>query len=280
MEAAPPAALSAGRGPPLLYGTAWKAARTAELVGQALAAGFRGIDTACQPKHYNEAGVGAGVATAVAGGLARSELYLQTKFTPLDGHDPKRIPYDPQAPLDAQVAQSFAVSLSNLGTDYVDCLVLHSPLPTLPELMTVWTAMEQLAAAGRARQLGISNCYSEELLATLVRSAQLPPRVVQNRFYAATGYDRGIRAYCRAHEIRYQSFWTLSANAALLGHAELGRLAARYAVTPAQVLLRYLTQVGVVPLTGTTSARHLRQALAIFEFELAPAEVASLVQLT
>src|SRR5690606_13977868 len=86
--------------PPILYGTAWKKERTAALVAAALGAGFRGIDTACQPKHYDEAGVGDGVAAA---GVARDELYLQTKFTPVDGHDSRRIPYDPAAPVAAQV---------------------------------------------------------------------------------------------------------------------------------------------------------------------------------
>ncbi|WP_054763328.1 hypothetical protein [Methylomonas koyamae] len=86
------------RMPGILYGTAWKQERTAALVEQAVAAGFRGIDTACQPKHYDEAGVGRGIAAACANsGVARAELYLQTKFTPLNGHDPQRIPYDPRA---------------------------------------------------------------------------------------------------------------------------------------------------------------------------------------
>ncbi len=73
--------------PRILYGTAWKKQRTEALVSQAIASGFRGIDTACQPKHYYEAGVGAAVA-----GLDRAQLYLQTKFTPLGGQDPKQIP--------------------------------------------------------------------------------------------------------------------------------------------------------------------------------------------
>ena len=111
--------------PRILYGTAWKKDDTERLVRTALLQGFRGIDTACQPKHYHEPGVGAGVASfldekASNGKLERGDLYLQTKFTSLSGQDPARVPYDPKAPLAEQVRQSFAVSLRNLGTDYLD----------------------------------------------------------------------------------------------------------------------------------------------------------------
>jgi diketogulonate reductase-like aldo/keto reductase len=98
------------RSPRILYGTAWKKQRTEEWVSQAIACGFRGIDTACQPKHYYEAGVGAAVAASVRSGLERSQLYLQTKFTSLGGQDPRQVPYDPDAPLTEQVAQSIEVS--------------------------------------------------------------------------------------------------------------------------------------------------------------------------
>src|ERR1700723_2589668 len=92
--------------PRIIYGTAWKKADTAGLVRLAIQSGFRGIDTACQPKHYDEAGVGAGVADGTKSGLTRRDLYLQTKFTSVSGQDPKRVPYDPMAPLPDQVAQS------------------------------------------------------------------------------------------------------------------------------------------------------------------------------
>ena len=80
--------------PRLIYGTAWKKERTAALVELALRQGFRGVDTACQPKHYNEEGVGGGLAAAFGAGLARSEIYVQTKFTPFAGQDPNDVPYD------------------------------------------------------------------------------------------------------------------------------------------------------------------------------------------
>jgi diketogulonate reductase-like aldo/keto reductase len=259
-----------GRGltPRIIYGTAWKEQQTAALVSAAIRHGFRAIDTACQPKHYHEAGVGAAVAASLLEGLSRADLYLQTKFTPLSGQDPARVPYDPHARLATQVAQSFKSSQRNLGVSEVDCLVLHSPVSdeALPE---VWQAMEAIVDQGGARQLGISNCYSLDYLESLHASARIKPAVLQNRFYAATGYDRELRAFCRQQHISYQSFWTLTANPHLLVHERLRSLAANYGRTPAQILFRYLTQDDIVPLTGTRSETHMREAQAIFEFELA-----------
>lgn len=265
--------------PRILYGTAWKKDATERLVAEALRHGFRGIDTACQPKHYDEAGVGRGVAQCLGGGFAREDLYLQTKFTPLSGHDPMRIPYDPQATIGEQVGQSFEVSLENLQTTYVDGLVLHSPLPDEAQTLEAWQAFEAIAGRGGARQLGISNCYSLELLEALHRSASVKPAVVQNRFYRDTGYDNEIRAFCRTHGILYQSFWTLTANPQLLASAAIRSIASRRRRTPAQVLFRYLTQQDVVPLTGTTSAMHMREDLAIFEFALTDEEQQAVTQL-
>ncbi|HVF15272.1 MAG TPA: hypothetical protein VNA21_00105, partial [Steroidobacteraceae bacterium] len=101
--------------PGIVYGTAWKKERTAGLVNEALKSGFRGIDTACQPKHYDEAGVGEGIAMWLRAGGRRDALYLQTKFTSLSGQDPRRIPYEAHAPLAEQIEQSLQASLRNLG---------------------------------------------------------------------------------------------------------------------------------------------------------------------
>ena len=258
--------------PKILYGTAWKTADTQRLVSLALQNGFRGIDTACQPKHYDEAGVGAGIAGTLKRGLTRTDIYLQTKFTSLSGQDPHRIPYDPKAPLPDQVAQSVAASLKNLQTDYLDCVLLQSPMPTMAQNLAVWRSLETFIDAGTVRQLGISNCYRLEELEALNDAVRIKPAVVQNRFYADTNYDGELRAYCDKFRIIYQSFWTLSANPKLLGQSAITALASARGRTPAQILFRYLTQVGVVPLTGTKSETHMREDLAIFEFDLSDEE--------
>jgi len=260
----------------ILYGTAWKQDDTERLVRHAIEAGFRGIDTACQPKHYNEAGVGAGIAACLNSRLKRAQLYLQTKFTPLSGQEPRQIPYDAKASLAEQVAQSGAASLLNLRTDYLDCLLLHSPLADAHETLEVWRAMETLVDCGLTRQLGISNCARIEQLAALCEMARIQPTVLQNRFHAETGYDRELREFCRPRQIIYQSFWTLTANPQLLAHDTVRTLARHHGRTPAQILFRFLTQIGIVPLTGTRSAAHMRQDLAIFDFELTPSECKSM----
>jgi diketogulonate reductase-like aldo/keto reductase len=265
--------------PRIIYGSAWKKSATEGLVKLAIQNGFRGIDTACQPKHYDEAGVGAGIIASLRQGLTRADLYLQTKFTSLSGQDPNRIPYDPKAPLPLQVAQSVAISLKNLQTNYLDCVLLHSPMPTMTQTMAVWRALETLVDLGQVHQLGISNCYRLDDLKGLVEFCRIKPAVIQNRFYAETNYDRGIRTFCDQHQIIYQSFWTLSANPQLLAHKTITALSSYHRRTPAQILFRYLTQIGVVPLTGTKSETHMSEDLSIFDFELDDKERTSIDEL-
>ncbi len=254
--------------PSMLYGTAWKKEQTADLVELAILAGFRGIDTACQPKHYHEAGVGEGLQRLASRGIARHELFLQTKFTPIGGQDPQRIPYDPSASLPLQVKQSFERSLINLGTDYLDSLVLHSPLASFAKTLEVWRAMEELHLEGGIRYLGISNCYDLTFFASLWDSARIKPSILQNRFYADTGYDQNLRQFCRERELVYQSFWTLTANPHLLQHPRLQLIAQRLQKTSAQILFRFLIEEGVCPLTGTRSAKHMHEDLAVNSFAL------------
>lgn len=254
--------------PALIYGTAWKKEHTSDLVVQAVLNGFRGIDTACQPKHYEESLVGEAIARLSNHGIMREDLFIQTKFTPLAGQDPQRIPYDPKDPLEIQVANSFEVSKRNLGTDYVDSLVLHSPLFPYANLLKVWKVMEAIYHSGGARQLGISNCYDLELLQRLYFDADVKPSVVQNRFYSESGYDVELRQWCDEQGIIYQSFWSLTANPHILGSKAVVDLAQKYDKTPAQVVYRYLTQMRIVPLIGSTSQQHMKEDLEIFSFEL------------
>src|SRR4029077_13691857 len=145
--------------PDFLYGTAWKEDRTAALTETAIRAGFRGIDTANQRKHYFEAGVGEGLAAADGGGIVtRNELFLQTKFTYKRGQD-DRLPYDPEASLSAQVRQSLDSSLEHLGTDHVDSFLLHGPSDHdwTDDDAEVWETMRKERDAGRTRLIGVSN---------------------------------------------------------------------------------------------------------------------------
>ncbi len=261
--------------PAFMYGTAWKEERTTEVTGQALAAGFRAVDTANQRRHYVEAAVGEAVAAAkVRGPLTRTELFLQTKFTYKDGQD-HRLPYDAHADQATQVRQSFQSSLEHLRTTYVDSYVLHGPASRhglTKGDWTVWRAMEALQAAGSTRLIGISN-VSLEQLATLQREATIKPAFVQNRCYASSGWDRDVRAFCSQHSIVYQGFSLLTANAQALRSRVFQHISQRHGRSPAQVVFRFALEVGMLPLTGTSSRAHLEEDLACFEFALDAGEV-------
>lgn len=254
--------------PSLLYGTAWKKDKTADLVLKAVKYGFKGIDTACQPKHYNEAGVGEALLRLASVGIARNDLYIQTKFTPLDGQDPLDTPYDKKAPLKAQVEESFEVSKKNLHVSYVDGLILHSPLDNFDQLMIVWQAMEHIYNQGGTKRIGISNCYDLKVLKELYEAALIKPVILQNRFYQETSYDNKIRAWCQEKNIIYQSFWTLTANPQILSSRAVQKAAETYQKTAAQIFFRVLVDIGIVPLTGTCSDQHMKEDLEIFNFDL------------
>jgi diketogulonate reductase-like aldo/keto reductase len=261
--------------PRFLYGTAWKEERTEELAGLALGAGFRGIDTANQRRHYVEAGVGAAAAAAEQrGAVAREDLFLQTKFTSVGGQD-HRLPYDPQADATTQVRQSFASSLQHLRTTYVDSYVLHGPSSARGLTgadWEVWKAMEELHRAQKARLIGISNVSLEQLV-TLCEGSAVKPAFVQNRCFARSGWDREVRRFCASHAIVYQAFSVLTANPRALGSAAVQAAARRTGGTPAQVVFRFALEVGMIPLTGTSSPRHMEEDLAAFDLALLPAEI-------
>jgi diketogulonate reductase-like aldo/keto reductase len=268
--------------PTFFYGTAWKEDDTERLTLQALALGFRAIDTANQRRHYVEAAVGAAVATAIQRGtVSRSALFLQTKFTHVGGQD-SRLPYDAGAEPRAQVMQSFSSSLEHLRTTYIDSYVLHGPTTRhrlSPEDREVWQAMTELRRSGSVRLLGVSNVGLDQLEA-LVELDGAPPAFVQNRCYASTGWDREIRRFCSRHGVRYQGFSLLTANREVLKDPGIARIARRVGATPAGVVFRFALDVGMLPLTGTSSLAHGREALAIYDLPpLTDAEIESIERL-
>jgi diketogulonate reductase-like aldo/keto reductase len=263
------------RMPRFLYGTAWKEDETQRLTETALAQGFRGIDTANQRCHYDEAGVGRAISRSIQCGIvSRADLFLQTKFTFRRGQD-SRLPYDPDSPVRTQVEQSFASSLDHLGTEVIDCFLLHSPSQRVglaPADWEAWRAMETFHKSGRARLLGVSN-VSLEQLERLCHEAGVRPRVVQNRCYAAQGWDRQVRQFCAANGLVYQGFSLLTANREVMARPELARIAGPHGRTVSQIVFSFALEIGIVPLTGTTKPSHMREDLEVFNFRLEPEEV-------
>ena len=265
--------------PHFLYGTAWKEDRTPALTELALRSGFRGIDTANQPRHYFEAGVGQGLAAAYRSEVVkRADLFLQTKFTYRHGQD-HRLPYDSEASPSVQVAQSLASSLEHLGTDYVDSYLLHGPASAYGWNETdaeVWEAMCKERDAGRTRFLGVSNVslqHLEQMTATHAES----PAFVQNRCFARLGWDREVRLFCRKRNITYQGFSLLTANVTVVHHPLIAGLAAGLNATPAQVVFSFARIVGMLPLTGTSNSEHMKQDLASRDLAL-PREIVRAIE--
>ena len=260
--------------PAFFYGTAWKEERTEELTRLALDAGFRAVDTANQRRHYVEAAVGSAVAKWLAErGASRETVFLQTKFTYARGQD-HRLPYDPKSDLETQVTQSFQKSLDHLRTSFVDSYLLHGPSVgngLADADRVVWRAMEALRRSGKARHIGVSNVTRDQL-ELLLRGARAAPAFVQNRCYASTGWDREVRALCRANGIAYQAFSLLTANARELRASDVETVVRRTGRTPAQVVFRFAIESGMIPLTGTSSMAHMADDLACFGFSLTEAE--------
>jgi len=260
--------------PLFVYGTAWKKERTKDLVTLALKTGFRAIDTANQPKHYYEAGVGEALADFFQSGGKRTELFIQTKFTPVDGQD-SRIPYDHKSSLLDQVCQSFESSLNHLRTDYLDSYLLHGPYhyPGLGEEdFEVWKALEGLFQSNKVKSIGVSN-FNAQQLEELLSKASVPPQTIQNRCFAKTGWDFRVRQICKAHSIDYQGFSLLTANPEVFHSKTAADMASRHHLTISQLVFKFSQQLGMIPLTGTSDPIHMKEDLDLPQTGLSPEEI-------
>jgi len=276
--------------PRFIYGTAWKEENTAECTFQALKAGFRAIDTANQRKHYFEEGVGeglsqflnlnqstTGVNSPITSKITRADLFLQTKFTFANGQDHRK-PYNESDPYSLQVEKSYASSLKHLNTNYLDSYVLHGPSAhqNITEIdLEVWMAMENLYHDKKVRHLGISNVTAQQLV-QLCEKVKIKPQFVQNRCYARMGWDKEVRKICNDLGVIYQGFSLLTANLRELSSSTISQLATRYGKSIPQIVFRFSQQIGMIPLTGSTSADHLALDLDIEDFELNEQELSQI----
>jgi diketogulonate reductase-like aldo/keto reductase len=273
--------------PSFLYGTAWKEERTEALVTEAIDAGFRGIDTANQRRHYHEAAVGEAISKVAPlppgeGGAkrrVRGDIFIQTKFTYVESQD-QRLPYDPDAGYPAQVRQSLASSQEHLG--HVDSFLLHGPR-TRSGLSSidrdVWRTMEEMQREGRTRMIGISNTTADQLT-LLCDFSEVRPTFVQNRCFARLGWDREVRKVCKRENVVYQGFSLLTANVAELSSPEVRRIATAHRATVPQVIFRFAMHLGMICLTGTTNPQHMREDLAAGELELTEEEIATIERIS
>lgn len=243
--------------PQLGYGT-WPLndADAERMVALAIEAGYRHIDTA--HKYGNQVGVGRGLR---ASGVPREDLFVVTKLDGVhQGAD--------------RAAEGLRVCLTQLGLDYVDLLLIHWPLPARGEFVSTWRTFEELQEQGLTRSIGVSN-FKPAHLERLKEGTRVTPAVNQVQMYPGVP-----RTEERAHAAENGTLITAYSP---LGRAEgpirlpvVQELARKYDRTPAQVMLRWLTQLGVVAIPKTATPERLRENLDVFGFALAADEVAAL----
>lgn len=228
----------------------------ASVIVTAVEAGYRHIDTAY--RYGNQRGVGKGIKDC---GIAREQLFVTTK---LDG----------EFQGDDRAIAGLDECLKQLDLDYVDLLLIHWPLPQRDQYISTWKTFEQLLAAGKTRSIGVSNfkpAHLERLLAeTSVRPVanqiQLSPRI--------TRLDH--QEYNRAHEIVTVAWSPLGQGKDLLDEPLLATIGAKYGKTPAQVVLRWDIEQGIVTIPRSSNPQRLAQNLDIFDFALTGDEVAAI----
>jgi 2,5-diketo-D-gluconate reductase A len=234
--------------------------QVATAVVHALEAGYRHIDTAV--KYGNEEGVGNGIR---ASGIDRGELFITTK---LDGE------FQGQ---DRAVA-GLEGSLNRLGLDYVDLLLIHWPLPGRDEFVSTWKTFERLQAEGKARSIGVSN-FKPAHLERLLAETDVVPAVNQIQLSPAVTRTAD-REFDSRHGIVTESYSPLGGSGASLLQAPiLTQLGEKYGKTPAQVVLRWHIEQGLVVIPKSANSERMRQNLEVFDFALSPQDLAELADL-
>ncbi len=227
-------------------------------VRQALETGYRLVDTAS--RYGNETGVGRGIA---ASGVPRSEVFLATK---LRGYDQG---YD-------ATLRAFDASVRRLGVDYVDLYLIHWPLPMKHLFVDTWRAFIRLRDEGRVRSIGVSN-FQPAHLETLLSATGVTPAVNQVELHPDFSQSV-VRAFDAQHGILTQA-WSPLGRGALLANPVLAEIAARHGRTPAQVMLRWEVQLGVVPIPKTSHRERMAANLAVFDFVLDDADMQAIAAL-
>lgn len=224
-------------------------AQTAEAVRAALDIGYRHIDTA--QMYGNEAGVGQGIRDA---GLARDQVYVTSKL-----HNGAHRPDDAR--------RAFDGTLAALGSDHVDLFLIHWPLPTRydGDFLTTWKVLEEFAADGRARSIGVSN-FTAAQLDTLAAGSSTVPAVNQIEVHPYHAND-DVRAYGQAHGIATEA-WSPIAQGQVLDDPAVTAIAGEVDRTPAQVVLRWHIQRGDIVFPKSSSPQRMRENFALFDFDL------------
>ena len=256
--------------------------------------GGRGMDSALDYGDARQREMGS---AAAASGVARSELFLTTKvpccpkpsgfaqsggiwpFLPMPGCE--------DAPRNSTADVEH--DLQTIGTPYVDLMLLHFTCDRWEDTMRSWRALEEAALSGKARAIGVSN-FNRTDVEKLVAAARIRPAVNQAGFAIGSpqnetlGRDWGTIKRCRELGVSYEAYAPFGERHAtaptsrvdVLRDATVKRVAGRHNRSTAQVALRWILQHGMLVITGTPNAAHLKDDLAVFGFELSPEDMAEL----
>jgi diketogulonate reductase-like aldo/keto reductase len=227
-----------------------------QAVRTALETGYRLIDTATN--YRNETGVGRGVA---GGGVPREEIVVTTKL-PGRHHG-----YE-------ETLASFEESRARLGLEYVDLYLIHWPLPRVDKYVDSWKAMIRLREEGLVRSIGVSN-FTAEHIGRLEKETGVVPSVNQIELHPFFPQEE-LRALHAAKGILTESWSPLGRGTALLEDRVVGTVAEAHGVTPGQVVLRWHTQLGALPIPKSADPERQRRNLDVFGFELDPAQMAAI----
>ncbi|GAA3523631.1 aldo/keto reductase [Amycolatopsis ultiminotia] len=231
------------------------AADTAAAVRTAVEAGYRHFDTA--QAYENEEGVGEGIRQS---GVPREEIFVTTKLAnDAHGHD--------------NAITALEGSLQRLELDYVDLYLIHWPLPNQDKYVLTWQGFEELLRAGKTRAIGVSN-FEVEQLERLAGESSVVPAVNQIELHPAL-QQAELRAYHQSRGIATEA-WSPLGQGELLADPLLSELAGKYGKTAAQIVLRWHLQIGNIVFPKSVTPERVRENIAVFDFELADADLAAI----
>lgn len=236
----------------------WKADGGQEVeqaVLHALSAEYRLIDTAMV--YQNEDGVGRAIAQS---GVDRQELFVTTKLWNSDqGAD--------------KVRPALLASLERLKLDYVDLYLIHWPMPARGLYVETWKELIKLQSEGFIKSIGVSN-FNIEHLEELKKHTSVLPAINQVELHPYF-QQRELREYCQANSIRVESWSPIGGSTSdLLKNDRLQELATKYGKSPAQVVIRWHLQHGLVVIPKSTNQSRIQENIDVFDFELSPEDMA------
>lgn len=227
-----------------------------ESVKAAIRNGYKSIDTAAVYK--NEAGVGQAIKEA---GVPREELFITTKVWNADqGYE--------------STLAAFETSMEKLGLDYLDLYLIHWPKPE--KTRDTWRALEKLYKNGRIRAIGVSNFHIHHLK-DLMANAEIKPMVNQVEYHPHLAQTE-LLEFCKAEGIQLEA-WSPLKQGELLTEPTIVEIADRHSKTPAQVILRWDLQTGVVTIPKSINEQRIIENANIFDFELSAEDMKALAAL-